>query len=79
MLRRHVAVVWLATGVLVALGVAAAVTMPSGIYPEIEFPRIVVVAHQGGSPPTVFLTGVTRPLEQALTAVLGVQRIRSRT
>src|SRR5450755_3208156 len=51
----------------------------SGIYPEVEFPRIVVVARSGGAPPDVFLTSVTRPLEQALTTALGVQRIRSKT
>jgi CzcA family heavy metal efflux pump len=78
-LRRHAAVVWLAVAVLVALGVVSAVSMPSGIYPEVEFPRIVVVARVGGSPADVFLTNVTRPLEQALTAVLGVERIRSKT
>jgi CzcA family heavy metal efflux pump len=78
-LRRHEAVVWLATIVLVALGVASALSMPSAIYPEVEFPRVVVVARTGGAPPDVFLTTVTRPLEQALTTVLGVQRIRSKT
>ncbi len=79
MLQRQAAVVWLATLVLVALGVASAWSMPSGIYPEVEFPRIVVVAREGGAPPDVFLTTITRPLEQALTTVLGVQRIRSKT
>ena len=78
-LRRHAVVVWLATAVLIALGVASAWTMPSGIYPEVEFPRIVVVARSGGAPPDLFLTTVTRPLEQTLTTVLGVQRIRSKT
>ena len=78
-LRRYSAVAWLATAVLVALGVACALTMPSGIYPEVEFPRILVVARLGGAPADVYLTTVTRPLEQALTTVLGVQRIRSKT
>jgi len=78
-LRTHAAVVWLATAALVVLGAASAYTMPSGIYPEVEFPRIVVVARSGGATPDVFLTTVTRPLEQTLTTVLGVQRIRSRT
>ncbi len=78
-LLRHATVVWLATAVLIALGVAAAFSMPSGIYPEVEFPRIVVVARTGGAPPDVFLTTVTRPLEQTLTTVLGVQRIRSKS
>ncbi len=79
LLRRRAVVVWLATGLLVALGIGSAVGMPSGIYPEIEFPRIVVVARTGGAPPDVFLTATTRPLEQTLTTVLGVRRIRSKT
>ena len=78
-LRRHGVVVWLATAVLIALGIGFALGMPSGIYPEVEFPRIVVVARTGGAPPDVFLTTVTRPLEQTLTTVIGVQRIRSKT
>ena len=79
LLRRHATVVWLTTIVLAILGVSSASQMPSGIYPEVEFPRIVVVARSGGAPPDVYLTTVTRPLEQTLTTVLGVQRIRSKT
>ncbi len=78
-LRERATVVWLATAALVVLGVILGIGLPSGIYPEVEFPRIVVVARSGGAPPDVFLTTVTRPLEQALTEVLGVQRIRSKT
>ncbi len=39
----------------------------------------MVVARSGGAPAEVFLTSVTRPLEQSLTTVLGVQRLRSKT
>ena len=60
-------------------GVGAAQMLPSGIYPEVEFPRIAVVARQGSAPPQLFQTTVTRPLEQSLLTVLGVQRVRSRT
>ena len=77
--RRHAATVWLATALLVVLGIASARQLPSGIYPEVEFPRIVVVAKTGGANPDVFLTTVTRPLEQQLVTVIGVQRVRSRT
>lgn len=79
LLRRYAAAVWLATAVLVAFGLGAAWSMPSGIYPEVEFPRIVVVARVGDALPDVYLTTITRPLEQALTTVLGVERIRSQT
>jgi CzcA family heavy metal efflux pump len=79
LLRRRASVVWLATLVLVTLGVVSAANLPSGIYPEVEFPRIVVVARVGGAPADVYLTSVTRPLEQGLSSVLGVQRVRSKT
>ncbi len=78
-LRRYASAVWLLTVVLVALGLGSAWVMPSSIYPEVEFPRIVVVARSGDAPPDVFLTTVTRPLEQALTTAIGLTRIRSRT
>ncbi len=78
-LRKHALVVWLFTAMAVAAGAYAAYRMPSGIYPDVEFPRIVIVARSGGATPDVFLTSVTRPLEQALTQVLGLERIRSKT
>ncbi len=78
-LRRRAVVVWLSTAFLVLLGAGAAYRMPSGIYPEVEFPRIVVVARTGGAPADVFLTSIARPLEQGLSTVLGLQRLRSKT
>lgn len=79
LLQRYAVTVWLTTAVLTLIGLACAYEMPSGIYPEIEFPRVVVVARSGGAPPDVFQTQVTRPLEQVLTATLGLERIRSKT
>jgi CzcA family heavy metal efflux pump len=79
LLRRQAAAVWFGAIAVLALGIASAFSLPSGIYPEVEFPRIVVVARTGGAPADVFLTNVTRRLEETLTTVLGVQRIRSKT
>lgn len=76
---RNRAVVIVAILVAVVGGLVAATTLPSGIYPEVDFPRIVVVARGGDSPPDVFITTVTRPLEESLVTVLGVRRVRSRT
>jgi multidrug efflux pump subunit AcrB len=76
---RH-ANVLVATLLVAALGgVFAARSLASGIYPEVDFPRIVVVARGGDDPADVFETQVTRPLEQALVTVLGVRRVRART
>jgi CzcA family heavy metal efflux pump len=75
----HAALVWLGALVLTAGGAIVALRLPSSIYPEVEFPRIVVVARSGDLPPDVAQMVLARPLENALTTVLGVERVRSRT
>ena len=64
---------------LVIAGAVAAFKLPSGIYPPLQFPRIVIVAHSGTlSPQSMSLIG-TRPLEQVVMTVPGVRRVRSRS
>jgi CzcA family heavy metal efflux pump len=53
--------------------------LPSGIYPEVEFPRIVIVAQSGDLSPQIMLVSVTRPIEESARGVLGVRRVRSKT
>ncbi len=64
---------------LTVAGLYSITALPSGIYPEVEFPRIAVVAHSGDLSPRIMLIAVTRPLEEAAREVLGVRRVRSRT
>lgn len=71
--------VWSAWLFVALAGFGAARQLPSGIYPEVEFPRIVVVARWGDSPPEVTQLSLSRPLEAALATVLGVERVRSKT
>jgi CzcA family heavy metal efflux pump len=78
-LTRRRALVWLVAVGLAAAGAVIATRLPSGIYPEVEFPRIVVVARGGDTPPAITQVTLARPLETALATVLGVERIRSRS
>jgi CzcA family heavy metal efflux pump len=78
-LRRHASLVWIAALALAGLGVQAVFTLPSGIYPEMEFPRVVVVAKAGQLSPDLVEAQMTRPLEQALAIVPGVRHVRART
>ena len=71
-LARRRALVWLLAIGLAATGAVVASRLPSGIYPEVEFPRIVVVAQGGDAPPAVTQMALSRPLETALATVLGV-------
>jgi multidrug efflux pump subunit AcrB len=77
-LRHGRAFVFLA--VLAALaGAFQASNLPKGIYPEVSFPREQVVATLAGAPAETVLVGVTRRLEETLSGIPGVVRVRSRT
>ena len=53
--------------------------MPSGIYPEVAFPRIVVIVQTPGLAVKDVEVGVSRPIEEAVNVVLGVQRVQTRS
>src|SRR5699024_1805715 len=76
---RHRAAVYLAFALLTAGGLWALVTLPAGIYPEVTFPRIVVLARGGTFEAEQMTVAVTRPLEEALSGTLGLRRIRTLT
>jgi multidrug efflux pump subunit AcrB len=78
-LRGNPAVVWLALIALSIAGIRAIAVLPSGIYPEMTFPRVVVVAHAGQLAPDLVEAQVTRPLEDALAVVPGVRHVRAKT
>ena len=69
----------LLTVLLVTAGVFAYVSLPSSIYPPLEFPRIVAIAHSGSTPARSMMLTVARPLEQSIMEVPGVRRVRSKT
>jgi CzcA family heavy metal efflux pump len=76
---RHSRAAVLLTAAFVAGGIIAARALPSSIYPPLEFPRIVLVAHSGTLPPQSMSLIVTRPIEQVVMAVPGIWRVRSKS
>src|SRR5919198_3662257 len=77
--RPYFGAVVLTCGLLTAGGVYSATRMPSGVYPEVTFPRIAVVARVPDWDVTKMEIKVTRPLEEAVSTVLGVAQVRSKT
>ncbi len=69
----------LTTLLLTAFGVYSMLVMPSGIYPEVAFPRIIVIAQSPGLAVKDVEVAVTRPVEEAVSIVIGVNRVRSKT
>jgi CzcA family heavy metal efflux pump len=76
---RHARVIIFGVVLVTVAGLYSMTALPSGIYPEVQFPRIAIVAHSGDLSPRMMTLAVTRPLEEAARGVLGVRRVRSRT
>ncbi|HEV3143603.1 MAG TPA: efflux RND transporter permease subunit, partial [Gemmataceae bacterium] len=64
---------------LTAGGIYSALQMPSSVYPEVTFPRIMVVAKVPDRDVTNMEVSVTRKLEEAVMGVPGVSQVRSKT
>jgi len=77
--RQNSRAVFLLVAVLSLAGLIALFQLPSNIYPELNFPRIIVLVHAGDLSPDITLLTVTRPIEEQVSTVLGARRVRSRT
>jgi len=62
---------------LALAGGVAALSLPVGLFPQISFPRVVVDLDAGVRPADQMALLVTRPVEDAIRAVPGVQSLRS--
>ena len=64
---------------LVAAGIYMALKIPVAVFPETNFPRIVVGVDNGVFPIDQMLVTVTRPIEDAVNTVPGLDHIWSVT
>src|SRR3954453_789549 len=64
---------------LCAAGVYAATQLPIAVFPETDFPRIVIIVDNGEAPAAQTLVSVTRPIEEAMNGIPGIARIKSKT
>jgi CzcA family heavy metal efflux pump len=71
--------VFLAVALLSAAGVWTASRLPSAIYPELTFPRITIVVQGSSLGARQIVFSITRPIEEAVSIVPGVTRVRSRS
>ncbi len=60
-------------------GIVSLFQMPISLFPNIDFPRIVMIADNGEEPADRMMIEVTRPLEEAARAVPGVVLVKSAT
>lgn len=78
-LRRQSLAIMVVALALSLAGAVAALSLPIGLFPQVAFPRVLVDIDAGSRPADQTALIVTRPVEQALRAVQGVQDVRSET
>ncbi len=77
--RRRAAACYGLLALLSAAGIYAALRLPASIFPSVTFPIVKVIADVGDEPAARMMPTVTRPLEEAILRVPGVQLVRSTT
>lgn len=64
---------------LLLLGIYSYLNTTKGLFPEVEFPRITLIANAGQQPVDRMMITVTKPLESAVKKVPGVTLVKSVT
>ena len=64
---------------LTVAGVYLALKVPVSVFPETDFPRVLIAVDNGVMPVEQMEVTVTRPLEDAINSVPGLQTVRSTT
>ena len=60
-------------------GIYAALHLPSSVFPQTNFPRVVIIVDNGVMPADEMMASVTRPIEESMKDIPGAIRVRSAT
>ena len=76
--RHALSITFIAVALCLA-GLLAALRMPSSVFPQTDFPRVVVLVNNGIMPADEMMATVTRPIEEAMKDIPGAVSVRSAT
>jgi CzcA family heavy metal efflux pump len=76
---RHSKSIIFLIGILTVIGVWQAFTLPVSVFPTTNFPRVIIGVDNGVMPIEQMEVSITRPLEQAVRTVPGIDTVRSVT
>jgi CzcA family heavy metal efflux pump len=60
-------------------GIFSAWHMPSSVFPQTDFPRVVILVNNGIMPTEEMMASITRPVEEAMKEIPGAVNVRSGT
>src|SRR5271167_5150531 len=67
------------TIVLALAGIYLAFTIPFSVFPTTDFPRVLIGVDNGVMPIDKMMVTITRPIEESVNSVPGLQQVRSIT
>ncbi|MFN8061128.1 MAG: efflux RND transporter permease subunit [Vicinamibacterales bacterium] len=76
---RHGKPILFAVLTTVAAGLYLGTTIPVSVFPEVDFPRVLVGVDNGVAPINQMMVTVTRAIEEAVNSVQGLERVQSVT
>ncbi len=76
--RHSLSVAFLAV-VLCLAGIFASLHLPSSVFPQTDFPRVVILVNNGITPANEMMATVTKPIEEAMKEIPGAISVRSAT
>jgi CzcA family heavy metal efflux pump len=76
--RHALSITFIAVALCLA-GVLSALRMPSSVFPQTNFPRVVILVDNGIMPTDEMMATVTRPIEEAMKDIPGAITVRSAT
>jgi CzcA family heavy metal efflux pump len=77
--QRHGALIIFLAVALCLLGLYSALNIPSSVFPQTDFPRVVILVDNGVMPAEEMMATITRPIEEAMKDIPGSLEIRSST
>src|SRR2546430_2725878 len=75
-IRHRLAITFISIALCLA-GMYAARRMPSSVFPQTNFPRVVILVDNGVMPADEMMATITRPIEEAMKDIPGSLTIRS--
>jgi CzcA family heavy metal efflux pump len=76
--RHSVSVVFISIALCLA-GTYAAFNLASSVFPQTDFPRVVILVDNGVMPGDEMMATITRPIEEAMHDIRGVTTVKSAT
>src|ERR1035438_7797756 len=78
-LARSTRTIFFFAAILTVAGVYFALQLPIAVFPETNFPRVVIGVDNGVMPVEQMQVTITKPIEDAVNSVPGLQIVRSTT